>query len=139
MIESFTGEYYFLSNFYPSPIKCEGITYPAVEHAFQAAKTLDKSKRKEFLHIKPGEAKRKGKRLKPLRDGWDKIRFGIMEEMLRLKFTKHESLKEKLLATGDEELVEGNDWNDRVWGKVDGVGENHLGRLLMKIRAELRG
>jgi len=59
--------------------------------------------------------------------------------MLRLKFTKHESLKEKLLATGDEELVEGNDWNDRVWGKVDGVGENHLGRLLMKIRAELRG
>lgn len=47
-------------------------------------------------------------------------------------------LKEMLLATGDEELVEGNYWHDTIWGVCDGVGENHLGKMLMEIREDLR-
>ncbi|WP_242837734.1 NADAR domain-containing protein [Ruminococcus albus] len=48
------------------------------------------------------------------------------------------TLQKKLLATGGEELVEGNDWNDRIWGKVNGQGENRLGIIFMKVREELR-
>jgi len=62
----------------------------------------------------------------------------MMEELLRLKFESPE-LRKLLLETGEHELIEGNNWGDRFWGVVDGVGDNHLGKLLMKIRAELRG
>ena len=54
------------------------------------------------------------------------------------KFTQNPGLLDKLLATGDAELVEGNTWGDQVWGVCDGVGENHLGKTLMRIRSELR-
>ena len=59
-------------------------------------------------------------------------------QMRKLLQLTQEDLAEKLLATGDEELVEGNDWNDRIWGKVNGQGENRLGIILMKVREELR-
>lgn len=65
-----------------------------------------------------------------------------MEDGLRLKFTDPE-LKSKLLATGDEELVEGNTWHDRTWGrcvcsKCGGQGQNLLGQLLMELREEIK-
>ncbi len=54
------------------------------------------------------------------------------------KFTRHFDLREKLLATGDRKLVEGNTWGDTFWGVCRGNGKNHLGKILMKIRAELQ-
>ena len=63
-----------------------------------------------------------------------------MEEIVRAKFTQNPKLKEQLLSTGDAILIERNTWNDRYWG-VDirsGVGKNHLGKILMKIRSELK-
>lgn len=63
----------------------------------------------------------------------------IMYNGLRAKFMQHEHLQERLLATGTEEIAEGNNWGDTFWGTVDGVGENHLGKLLMLIRRELQG
>lgn len=67
------------------------------------------------------------------------MKDGIMEEIVRAKFTQNQELKAQLLSTGDAILIEGNTWNDRYWG-VDvrsGVGKNHLGKILMKIRLEL--
>ena len=61
----------------------------------------------------------------------------LMKRLLKMKFAIPE-LKEMLLATGDEELVEGNYWRDTIWGVCDGVGENHLGKMLMEIREDLR-
>jgi predicted NAD-dependent protein-ADP-ribosyltransferase YbiA (DUF1768 family) len=61
-----------------------------------------------------------------------------MERCVRYKFTYDAELRQKLLATGDAILEEGNDWGDRVWGVVDGVGKNRLGKILMKVRDELR-
>ena len=137
MIDSFTGRYDFLSNFFPCVVKYEGIPYPTSEHAFQAAKTLDVDERWEIACAPTaGKAKRMGRKLK-LRDDWDSVRIDIMEEILRIKFSVP-AFKTALLKTGDEELVEGNNWGDRFWGKVDGKGENWLGRLLMKIRNERR-
>ena len=75
---------------------------------------------------------------------WFDINLGIMEDLVRQKFTRHEDLHNQLLATGDAELAEGNVWNDRFFGRVwdnkkqAWVGENHLGQILMRVRAELQ-
>ena len=138
-IDSFRGKYYFLSNFFPAEVTYNGLTYQNNEAAFQAQKTYSKEERIEFTTLEPKDAKRRGRRVRLRRD-WEQVKDRIMEEIVRAKFSQNEELKEQLLATGDAQLVEGNRWNDRYWG-VDiqsGVGENHLGKTLMKVRSELR-
>lgn len=134
MIDSFRDEYFFLSNFYPVEIKLDGIVYPNAETAFQAQKTLDVEERRKFSMLKnPVQAKRLGRKVK-LRDDWEEVKLDIMTEVVSQKFLQHPHLIEMLLQTGDEELVEGNKWGDRFWGVCKGKGENHLGKILMKIR-----
>lgn len=129
-IERFRDEFSFLSNFHPAPVEFEGITYPTVEHAFQAAKTLDLEARRSLAALDtPARAKARGRRV-PLRPGWDELRLEVMEQLLRLKFAAPE-LRASLLATGDAALVEGNNWNDRFRGVCRGTGKNHLGGLLI--------
>lgn len=140
-ISSFTGDYRFLSNFYPSVVSLDGIEYQSVEHAYQAAKTLDKEERKPFhKHPLPtaAEAKKLGRKL-TLRSDWEGVKLSVMEGLLVQKFA-HPDLKEKLLETGEDLLVEGNYWGDVYWGvdKKKG-GQNHLGKLLMKIRDKQAG
>ena len=144
-ISSFSGDYEFLSNFYPSKVQARHDTLETrlshdvhtVEHAFQAAKA---NKLEDFLAIckaeTPGQAKKLGRKVS-LRAGWEDVKLGIMEILLREKFSDR-ALRGKLLRTGEAVLVEGNTWGDRYWGVCEGVGENHLGRLLMKLRAEFR-
>jgi ribA/ribD-fused uncharacterized protein len=135
-IVRFEGQFAFLSNFAPSPLTYEGISYPTVEHAFQAAKTLDLDKRSRMARLtSPAVAKKEGRRLE-LRPDWDDVRIGVMLNLLRLKFALDSALAEQLMQTGGALLVEGNHWGDRFWG-VDGHGENNLGRLLMQVRSEL--
>ena len=138
-IAEFQGEYRFLSNFYPAVVEFEGITYPSVEHAYQSAKTLDMNERRRIAAIAdPGEAKRAGRALNPQRTDWEQAKFDVMETCVRYKFTHHPELREKLLATGDAQLEEGNTWGDRIWGVYQGQGDNRLGKILMKVRDELR-
>ena len=141
MIDFFDGEYAFLSNFYNASCIFEEKLYPTVEHAFQAAKSLDHAERDWIAAAgSPGLAKRLGRRIN-LRPDWEKVKFNVMEECLRSKFADS-VLKQKLLATGDEELVEGNYWHDNTWGNCscekckDIVGRNMLGNILMKLRTE---
>lgn len=134
MISSFRDEYFFLSNFYPVEIKLDGIVYPNAEAAFQAQKTFDVEERRKFSMLRnPVQAKRLGRKVK-LRDDWEEVKLDIMTEVVSQKFLQHPHLIEMLLQTGDEELVEGNKWGDRFWGVCKGKGENHLGKILMKIR-----
>jgi len=122
----------------PAVVEFEGITYPHVEGAYQSAKTLDMNERRRIAAIAdPAEAKRAGRALK-YRDDWEAVKFDVMETCVRYKFTHHPELRAKLLATGNAVLEEGNNWDDRIWGVVDGVGENRLGKILMKVRDELR-
>lgn len=135
-ISGFDGEYRWLSNFWPAPVVYEGIAYPTTEHAYQAAKVTDENLRKQVsLLPTPGKAKRffKGK---PIRSDWDQIKLQVMEDLLRQKF-QNPYLKAKLLSTGNIEIEETNTWGDVFWGICKGVGENHLGKILMKIRSEL--
>jgi ribA/ribD-fused uncharacterized protein len=147
MIASFSGKNRFLSNFSPSLVEYDGMTYPTVEHAFQAAKTLDRHERIPIQKAEtPGQAKRMGKRVK-LRYDWEEIKLAEMEFLLRQKFLANspesQDLLGHLLDTYPDELVEGNDWGDTYWGMVWNSdhsrweGENNLGRLLMKIRDEV--
>ncbi len=137
-IDSFTGDNFFLSNFYNSQVKYNGVTYRTSEHAFQAEKTMDPASRRRIRKAeKPGLAKRLGK-LVPMRDDWENIKYNVMLEIVRAKFAQHPDLAQKLLATGSATLIEGNNWGDKIWGAVDGVGKNWLGKILMQVRDELR-
>ena len=136
-IDLFRGEYAFLSNFQKCNIEFEGNIYPTVEHTFQAAKTFDKEERKRILSFtSPIIAKRIGRKVK-LRPDWEDVKCDIMLLLLKKKFEDPE-LAEKLLATGDAELIEGNNHGDRFWGMVNGEGKNILGKLLMEVRDDLR-
>lgn len=136
IINSFKGQYSFLSNFYPVQVEIEGIVYPSVEHAYVAMKTMDIELRKQIsLMETAGKVKRIGRTLN-IRSDWDHIKLPVMFGLLRLKFQKPE-LKLLLISTGDSHLEEGNWWGDTFWGVCKGVGENNLGKLLMRVRQEI--
>lgn len=147
VIDKFDGEYAFLSNFYPSPINYEidvgcFVTAPTVEHAFQAAKACHVGDETWVLYAKtPGEAKRRGRSIY-LNPKWEEYKEDAMLNFLRQKFAIPE-FRDKLLSTGDAILIEGTTWHDNYWGvcycsKCNGHGKNRLGKLLMKVREELR-
>lgn len=131
---SFSGSRRFLSNFQESKIRIGELTFPTAEHAYQAAKSLDPKDWKKVLAApSPGKAKAMGKKLS-LRPDWEEIKLAVMAEIVAAKFDQNPQLKVMLMATGSEELVENNHWNDTFWGVCEGIGQNHLGRILMAYR-----
>jgi len=142
-ITTFRGKYNFLSNFYYSVVEYEGMKYSTVEHAYQAAKTKDQTIRKRIQEaVTPAGAKSIGRTIKA-RGDWYEINLIILESLIRQKFINYPTLGRKLLDTGDAEIIEGNTWNDQFFGMTRNktgqwVGENHLGKILMKIRQELQ-
>lgn len=140
-INKFRGDYHFLSNFAPFRITVHGVTYESVEAAFQGAKCLDPKDRKQFEGLSARNAQRLGRKVK-LRPGWNDIRNIVMLWLLQQKF-KDPTYREKLLATGGANLVEGNQWHDNYWGrcscqKCNFKGKNRLGAMLMQVRSEIR-
>lgn len=134
-ITSFRGAYYFLSNFYASPVLYKGITYENNEAAFQAQKEPERAL--EFASLPPNEAKRLGRQVN-LRMDWEHVKNEIMLEIVLAKFTQNADLKKKLMKTGGSPLIEGNTWNDTYWGVCRGKGQNILGKILMHVRSKLR-
>lgn len=136
MIDSFSGPYEFLSNFYPCEVEYQGSYYPSVEHAYQAAKTINSHERELIRTAEtPGRAKRLGNKI-TLRADWETIKCQVMLDLLTQKFN-YADLREKLLDTGNKQLIEGNNWHDYFWGVCNGKGQNMLGELLMKIRENI--
>jgi ribA/ribD-fused uncharacterized protein len=135
-IDSFQGDYRFLSNFWYAKVVLDGVDYRSVEHAYMAAKTLDQSLRNQIRSFdKPGDVKRFCRTI-TLREDWEEVKFSVMLDLVRQKFYI-EPLKSKLLETGDAELIEGNTWGDIYWGVCRGKGQNNLGKILMQVRSEL--
>ena len=91
-----------------------------------------------FTGIDAKTAKRMGRRVE-LRVDWETVKERIMYEICLAKFTQHSELAQKLLKTGTKYLVEGNYWGDTEWGVCNGKGKNKLGKILMRVREELRG
>lgn len=133
-IREFTGDYRWLSNFWMVPIVYGPWTWPSAEHLYQAAKSIDPQDWKDVYEcVSPGAAKRMGRHI-TMRPDWNDIKLGIMREVIEAKFDQHPDLREKLLATKGLVLTEGNTWGDTFWGVCRGVGQNHLGRILMEYR-----
>lgn len=131
-IDSFSGHYWFLSNFAE-----EGAIKPTLEHQFQAHKA---STVEDAIYVmssdSPGLAKRRGREIL-LRPDWDEIKIDIMRDLVWKKFYYSPELTIKLLDTGEAELIEGNHWNDFFWGVCKGKGLNWLGKILMETRGKL--
>lgn len=140
MINSFRGEHSWLSNMHEIKIEINGLVFKSVENAYQYGKnTNDENWVQKCLNLSPREIKKASKNLDYDRKKFDYNKLSWMKRLLDIKFANDEMCI-KLLSTGDENIVEGNMWGDRFWG-VDvtiqpNIGENHLGRLLMKIRDE---
>lgn len=135
MITAFKGTYEWLSNMYPCYVIYQGVTYYSVEQAYQAQKTTIATERSTIINEhNPYKCKQLGKRV-TLRSDWNEVKLSIMFDLLMTKFRNNPDLQDKLIATGTQELVEGNWWHDTYWGVCNEIGENHLGRLLMKVRA----
>jgi ribA/ribD-fused uncharacterized protein len=139
-ILEFKDEYEFLSNFCYSLITYNGYQWRTVEHAYQWSKDPTDDNARFFNKLPTaGYAKRAGHRSDKPAD-WNMIRESIMLTLLRLKFEIPE-LREKLIATGNRWLEEGNTWGDTFWGVCppgSGIGKNKLGKLLMAVRDEVR-
>jgi len=135
MIDSLKGTY--LSNFYEVPVKYEGLTYRNAESAFQASKCANKEERNWFIDTPGHIAKAKGRKVK-MRPDWNEVRLSVMWDILQAKFAQNYGLLTMLIETGNQEIVEGNTWNDKFWGVCNGEGMNHLGIMLMAIREEAK-
>lgn len=149
MIDVFTGQYEFLSNFF---VDASGYCAEVEYQALKAVTDEDREYvRQSYRFSKariPREAKKRGKKIK-LRADWEKIKLEVMEAVVRTKFLS-EVMKQLLLSTSHHKLVEGNWWHDTFWGVCSGgmrvnrcpghppEGENHLGEILMKVREELK-
>ena len=137
MISEFRDKYFFLSNFYKAPVIFDVVRYDNNEAAFQAQKCLNPEERKMFSGMNPSDAKKMGRRVK-LRPDWEDVKVDLMSKIVYAKFTQNPYLATQLLDTKDEELVEGNDWGDKIWGKVNGEGQNLLGQILMETREQIK-
>lgn len=130
----FRNQFRFLSNFWIAPIQVGGMNFATSEHAYQAAKSLDPEDWRVIQKCNtPGAAKKAGRYI-TMRPDWDQIKLEAMEEILRAKFDQHQYLMKSLKKTKPWELIEENTWGDTFWGVCKGIGHNHLGILLMKIR-----
>lgn len=140
-IGEFNSTYHFLSNFYPATFMWCGIYWHNSEAAYQGAKAGTRDTLLEFAKMSsPAEAKRAGKTVS-LRPDWDKVKVQIMRDIVFAKFNQNPDLRDRLLATDNAQLEEGNMWKDTFWGvcpPYSAIGENHLGKILMELRRSFR-
>lgn len=150
VIDRFKGIYEFMSNFSSYPVLYRGVRYRTSEHAFQAAKAVSQEDHDWVASAaSPLSAKHRGGkkgengRTVEIRPDWDEVKDLIMLGIVYLKFAQNKGLADKLLATEDADLIEGNNWYDYYWGMVkdengEWQGQNRLGRILMLVRGIIR-
>lgn len=124
---------------FDEPLIYEDITYLSVENFYQAMK-LDNIEDKKYIASLPPRKSKTQIRKYNIRNNWDmKEKIKVMQIALNHKFNLSTSWGKKLLETGDDEIIEWNNWHDLFWGKdiETKEGLNHLGQLLMNIRSRL--
>lgn len=136
VIDRFSDEYFFLSNFYPCKIEYDNLTYDSSEALFQALKCINIADRKLFVGLTASDAKKLGRKVN-LRPDWEDIKINVMRLIVHEKFAQNPYLKMQLYCTNNAILVEGNTWFDTFWGECNGVGENNLGKILMEERTAI--
>lgn len=137
-IKNFRGKYNFLSNMFNCNITIDNNVFTNAEAYFQSLKCRNLDDVAKFVGIEGSKAKQLGKKI-DLIDNWNDIRYETMVKVLFAKFNQNEELKQQLIDTYPNELVEGNHWHDNYWGvcscdKCSGKGQNSLGIALMQVR-----
>ena len=139
------GDFCGLSNLHPRPMTFEGVAYASAEHAYQAARAADPAVRAWLMAApSPELVAAAGDALPPddVAGGWAEMHVPLMDRILRAKFLEHADLRQLLLSTGTAKIVEWAPEDSavaRFWGEYEGIGENTLGIMLMRLRDELRG
>lgn len=139
-IPYYETSYFVFSNFSPHAVTVNDILYPTVEHAYHAAKFDDEKIKEEIRNARsPLLAFELGKKYQAVRkENWNEVKVTILYELVKEKVLQHAEVRNALLATGDEEIIEDNPHDD-FWGNgKDGKGQNNMGKILMKIRHELK-
>src|SRR5205807_190358 len=124
------------SNFSPHGVDLDGLWWPTVEHFFQAQKFPGTPQVEAIRRAgSPKTAKALGRsRSHPLRPDWEAVKDEVMRRAVLRKFELHHGIRDLLLSTGEEELIE-NAPSDSYWGcGRDGTGQNMLGQILMETR-----
>lgn len=142
-IVGFKGYFDFMNLEYQCPVYFEGDLYPSAAHAYHAAKSNDEKVRKRFQKMPMIKEMRMLAETLPEPEDWKLKRLGVMEIVNRDKFRRNKELREKLSTTLERELInEINNENDRedslFWGVIGDQGQNQLGRVLEKIRHDMR-
>lgn len=134
-IDRFKGEYDFLGNRYACRFVWQGIEYGNAEAAFQSSKCRNERERKAFCNCSADKANLRGREMFPTVE-WENERLSIMESILAAKFEQNPILMKRLVETGNRLLINGNSKKETFWGinLYSWVGENQLGKILMKIR-----
>lgn len=125
----FRNQFAFLSNFYFCPLVINGFMFSNAEAAYQALKC--KGYEERFVGVTGKTARALGRRL-PMQEGWNDKRIDAMRFVLQQKFSSPKLMAQLQQVQGN--IQEDNYWGDTFWGVCNGVGENHLGKLLMEIR-----
>ncbi len=132
--------YDVLNNFSANAVEINGVLYPTSEHAYQAAKCTDPRGKREILAAKsPLQAKEiSNQTYGSAKDPhWNAKKLAVMESILRAKFEQHQEVRDALVQSGNQDIAEDSPV-DTFWGRgKNGTGENHLGKIWMKIRSEL--
>lgn len=144
VINEFTREYEFLSNYFPCTVSYNGYIFNSSEAAYQAQKCVHKEDMEAIAHMKTADEAKQYAKTMDKRTDWDMIKEKIMYRVVKQKFIQNSSLGQKLLDTENAYLIEGNNWGDQFWGICPVVGDvgiaglNMLGTILMVIRNELK-
>lgn len=145
IIREFVNEYAFLSNYEPCYVTYQGATYLSAEAAYHSAKFKSKKDKALFEFLSADASKQLAKKMKDkIRLDWNLVKEQIMYNIVYKKFTQNSELRMKLIDTRDDFLIEGNYWEDHFWGvcpkegNIPEDGQNILGQILMKVRAELK-
>ena len=137
-----------------TPFKYNGMEYSSVESAFHAQKVADDDVMVEEYRkrlstnavdiLEPAAAKTFGGKNKfkenkfTLRRDWDRVKLEIMEEITREYYLSNQDLIGKLIETGDKLLLHKGFRIDTFWGVNKNGGDNHHGKILMKLREEFK-
>lgn len=142
-----------LSQWWPAPFTIGRTLYRSAEHWMMAGKAQlfgDEETRQQILDApSPAEAKDLGRKVRGFDENtWAAARFELIVQGNIAKFGQHSALRDFLLATGNQVLVEASPY-DRIWGiglsAADARatdpnqwrGLNLLGFALMETRARL--
>lgn len=121
-------------------LEWKGVLYMTSEHAYHSERFSDPVMKEAIKNMRSAhDAYTYAQVNKHLQvENWNNIKLSVMKELLQAKVAQHPYVKKKLLESGDKELVE-DSWRDGFWGwGPNKDGENHLGKLWMEVREEVR-